>query len=204
MEMHFLTTCRETHFESLFAPRASDLGMKRLDRLDSLRIVTPCDVPWSSMRGDDAVRFCGKCSKNVYNVAALSRAEALDLVERAEGRVCMQLSWRRDGTLATGDCWARLRRARRRGILAFVCALPIALAAQLWSQAFGLRALYGVFNPPRVMRGEPLPSPPPPPMAGGIAPLDEAEPMMLGEIAPEPPEPPPATTLGRVGHPVRR
>jgi hypothetical protein len=107
------------------------------------------------MRGDDAVRFCGKCGKNVYDVRSLTRQEALDLVEKAEGRVCMQLSWRRDGTLATGDCWARLRRARRRGLLALLAALPVILLAQLWSQAFGLRALYGMFHhrEPEVMTG---------------------------------------------------
>ena len=60
--------------------------MKRASRLDSLRVITPCTVPWSSMKGDDAVRFCDKCRKNVYNVAALSRAEAVAIIERAEGR----------------------------------------------------------------------------------------------------------------------
>lgn len=177
--------------------------MKRHDRLDSLRIITPCTVPWSSMTGDDAVRFCGKCSKNVYNVAELTRAEAIDLVERAEGRVCMQLSWRRDGTLATGDCWARLRRARRRGLLALLAALPVILVAQLWSQAFGLRVVYGLFHhqPPcaPAMMGEPAPEPP---MPGGIGFPDDGPPKR-GEIAP------PATKgkvhlLGRMAAPPRR
>jgi hypothetical protein len=116
------------------------------------------------MRGDDAVRFCGKCSKNVYDVRSLTRQEALELVEKAEGRVCMQLSWRRDGRLATGDCWARLRRARRRGLLALLAALPVILLTQLWSQALGLRALYGLFHHREVtvMRGEPVAPPPEP------------------------------------------
>jgi len=120
--------------------------MKPGDRLDRLRIVTPCDVPWSSMMGDDQVRFCDRCRKNVYNVAEMTRAEAVALIDRAEGRVCMQIARRPDGTIVTGDCWARLRRARRRGILAFAAALPVVLVAQLWSQAFGLRALSGFFQ----------------------------------------------------------
>jgi hypothetical protein len=150
-------------------------------RLDSLRVISPCDVPWSSMEGDDAVRFCGKCRKNVYKVAELTRAEAIQLVERAEGRVCMQLSWRRDGTVATGDCWARLRRARRRGILAFAAALPIVLAGLLWSQVFGLRLLYDILRhppAPRATMGEPLPPPPPQP-----------DTVMLGEAMPDPQAP---------------
>jgi hypothetical protein len=161
--------------------------MKRPDRLDSLRIVSPCTVPWDDMKGDDAVRYCGKCSKNVYNVAALTRAEAIELVERAEGRICMQLSWRRDGTVATGDCWARLRRARRRGLLALLVALPVIFLAQLWSQAFGLRFLTGLFDGgPAIRRtmGAPLPPPTlgaPVPLRGEIAPPEK---VLLGKMAP--------------------
>src|SRR5262245_38832274 len=54
--------------------------MKPRDRLDSLQIVTPCSVPWSSMNGDDAVRFCDRCRKNVYNVAAMTPDEAVDII----------------------------------------------------------------------------------------------------------------------------
>jgi hypothetical protein len=122
--------------------------MKRPDRLASLDVVEPCPVAWSSMTGDEQVRFCGKCRQNVYNVAALTRAEALALIERAEGGVCVRLTRRPDGTIATGDCWAALRRARRRGLLALAVALPAIVLAQLWSHAFGLRALYGMFHRP--------------------------------------------------------
>jgi hypothetical protein len=141
---------------------ASDvpLDMKRSDRLASLDVVEPCPVAWSRMEGTDQVRFCGQCRKNVYNVAALSRAEAVALIERAEGGVCVRLTRRPDGTIATGDCWAALRRARRRGLVAFAVAVPAILLAQLWSQAFGLRALYGVFHrppPPVPIEFQPIP-----------------------------------------------
>jgi hypothetical protein len=146
----------------------------RRDCLDSLRVISPCDVPWSSMEGDEAVRFCGKCRKNVYNVAQLPRAEAVALIERAEGRVCMQLTRRADGTIVTGDCWAQLRRARKRGLLALAVAAPAIFAATLWSQAFGLRALFGRSEHRAVERGEPVgliagqtrvvPPPPPEPL----------------------------------------
>jgi hypothetical protein len=138
--------------------------MKPVDRLALLRVVSPCSVPWSSMPGDDAVRFCFQCRQNVYNFAGLSPAEALALVDRAEGRVCVRLTRRADGTLVTGDCWALLRRARKRGLLALAVAAPAILAAQLWSQAFGLRALYAlVHRPPApvITAGAPmLPAPP--------------------------------------------
>jgi hypothetical protein len=161
--------------------------MKRRDRLDSLQVISPCPVAWSSMEGNDEVRFCGKCRKNVYNVAALPRAEALALIERAEGRVCMQLTRRPDGTIATGDCWAALRRARRRGLIAFAVAAPAIVLAQLWSQAFGLRALSGFFRHPLApvtTRGEPAPIPPTPPEVGAPP---EPEPVVKGEISVERP-----------------
>jgi hypothetical protein len=140
------------------------------------------------MRGDDAVRFCDRCRKNVYNVAALGPAEALALIERAEGRVCMLLTRRSDGTVVTGDCWARLRRARKRGLVALALAAPVILATQLWSQALGLRALYGlVHRPSRTLAGE-IALPSAPPVPGGVLPAPPAPERhrLLGKMAARP------------------
>jgi hypothetical protein len=90
------------------------------------------------------VRFCDRCRKNVYNVATMLPGEALALIRRNERGVCLQLTRRRDGTLVTGDCCARLRQARRKGILVLIVMLPFVLAAQLGAQAFGLRTLWSV------------------------------------------------------------
>jgi hypothetical protein len=59
---------------------------------------------WSDMNGDDSRRFCHHCNLHVYNIAALTRAEAESLITRAEGRVCAQLFRRADGTIITKDC----------------------------------------------------------------------------------------------------
>jgi hypothetical protein len=115
--------------------------MKARDRLDSLQVVSPCTVSWSSMKGDDAVRFCGKCRRNVYSLAAMTRVEAVEVIDRLEGRGCIRLTRRRDGTVTTGDCWAVLRRARRRGLVAFVLALPVIVFAQVTALSLGLRKL---------------------------------------------------------------
>jgi hypothetical protein len=136
------------------------------------------------MEGDDRVRFCGRCRKNVYNVAAIGRAEVLALIDRVEGQICMQLTRRTDGTIVTGDCWAALRRARRRGLLAFALALPVILLAQLWSQAFGLRALGALFH-----RDPPVPVAAPSVSRGLTTPvpLPTIEPTM-GEVPIQPPK----------------
>jgi hypothetical protein len=94
------------------------------------------------MGGNDSVRYCTKCRKDVYNLDAMSTGEARRLIEKAEGRgLCLRLARRFDGTIVTGDCSARLRAARLRGPLAYGCALFAVLLVQIWAQAFGLRLL---------------------------------------------------------------
>lgn len=65
------------------------------------------------MSGDDKVRFCGLCNLNVYNISAMSGAEAERLIARTEGRLCAKLYRRPDGTIITADCpvgWRALKR----------------------------------------------------------------------------------------------
>jgi len=109
--------------------------------LDALEVETPCAVPWDSMQGDNRVRYCGHCRQNVYNIEALPRAEAVRLVSVREGRPCIRFYRRRDGTVVTADCWARLRAARRRGLLAFTAMLIAVGAIQLAAMVTGLANL---------------------------------------------------------------
>jgi hypothetical protein len=93
------------------------------------------------MTGDEGVRFCGKCRKNVYNLAAMSAPEARKLLKEAEGgTACLRLARRTDGTVVTGDCRARLRAARARGLIAFAGVLAV-VVIELCAQASGLRSL---------------------------------------------------------------
>jgi hypothetical protein len=89
--------------------------MESTSLLDQLRIASPCSVPWDSMKGDDRVRYCATCEKHVYNIITLSSDEAADLIRRTEGKVCVQLHRRRDGTILTADCpvGSRLAAGRR-------------------------------------------------------------------------------------------
>jgi hypothetical protein len=56
------------------------------------------------MQGDDRVRFCGSCRLHVYNLSAMSRTEAQELVAATEGRRCVRFYIRKDGTVLTSDC----------------------------------------------------------------------------------------------------
>jgi hypothetical protein len=153
------------------------------------------------MKGDDAVRFCDRCSKNVYNVAALGPAEAMALIERTEGRVCMLLTRRSDGTVVTGDCWAQLRRARKRGLVALALAAPVIIATELWSQGFGLRSLVSFFQRPPAPIAAPKETPPPP--VGGIAAPELPAPGGIDIPHFEPPKPVRRRLLGKMAPPPK-
>src|SRR5262249_46221013 len=82
------------------------------------------------MEGDDRVRFCGRCRKNVYNLSEMTEAEAQRLLVDKEGRLCARLYRRRDGTVLTKDCpvprpWRRLRWAGWGALAASLLSIPI-------------------------------------------------------------------------------
>jgi hypothetical protein len=89
-------------------------------RLEDVRIASPCSANWGEMTGDERVRFCGKCEKNVYNLSAMSRDEAEALLQKSEGRLCVRFYQRADGTVMTSDCsiGVRRKRVRRLAVLA--------------------------------------------------------------------------------------
>lgn len=89
---------------------------RRLRVLDDVEVATPCHASWNAMAGDDRVRFCGSCQKNVYNLSSMSTAEAEEFVEKTEGEACIRFYRRADGTMLTSDCpeGAKARRFRRR------------------------------------------------------------------------------------------
>lgn len=88
--------------------------------LEEIRIASPCSVPWQDMSGDDRVRHCSQCDLDVFNLAAMTRTEAEELVVAKAGRMCVQLYRRFDGTVVTQDCpvgWRKSRRAVRRRVM---------------------------------------------------------------------------------------
>lgn len=56
------------------------------------------------MTGDDRVRHCSECSLKVYNLSEMTRKEAEDVLEKSEGRLCIRIYQRADGTVITRDC----------------------------------------------------------------------------------------------------
>jgi hypothetical protein len=96
-----------------------------------IRIASPCDEKWESMRGDDRSRFCARCSLHVFNVKELSEQEVRALFLKSGARVCGQIFRRPDGTVLTSDCPTGLARLRRKALagLALVATLLVALVS---------------------------------------------------------------------------
>jgi hypothetical protein len=72
--------------------------------LESIQIAKPCRADWNAMVGDNRARHCRSCDKNVYNLSAMSRAQAQRLILENEGHLCIQLHRRADGTVISSDC----------------------------------------------------------------------------------------------------
>lgn len=84
--------------------------------LEQIRIASPCHVRWDQMSGDEKSRHCASCNLRVHNLSAMTRAEAEALVagRTGEGRMCVRLYKRADGTVITQDCPVGLAAARLR------------------------------------------------------------------------------------------
>ena len=134
------------------------------------------------MDGDERVRFCRECNRNVYNLSAMTEREAQRVVAEREGRLCVRFYQRRDGTVLTSDCPVGAKRsflvsgARAALAVAGVAAGITALSACNSAQG----------DPVRM--GEPLMGTPPVEDwdAGTVHPDDPEHPeeLIMGDIAP--------------------
>src|SRR5687767_10178935 len=64
--------------------------MKKPGFIDSVRVKDPCTQAWDEMVGNDKTRFCTHCAKDVNNLSAMTRKEALKLVRRSGGSLCIR------------------------------------------------------------------------------------------------------------------
>ncbi len=111
---------------------------KSLPLLGEIRIASPCNADWKVMTGDEQTRYCDKCSKNVYNLSAMTTAQAEALIREKEGDLCVRYYQRADGTVMTADCPVGVRKKRIKTI-AFVTAVGAAAAGGI----FALEESYG-------------------------------------------------------------
>jgi len=120
---------------------------RRLPLLENIRIAAPCSARWEDMKGDDRVRFCASCEKNVYNLSAMPGEEAERLIAEKNGTACVRLYKRADGTVLTADCPVGVRKRRVRRVVA-----GAVTGAGLMAGAWGL--LFARMGKPVMVQGE--------------------------------------------------
>lgn len=145
-------------------------GLPALALLPRLRIASPCGEDWSAMVGDERVRRCSRCEKDVFDLSAMTSAEAESLLASHRalpegGMPCVRFYRRSDGTILTTDCVEGT--ATRRIVQAVAAAALVAGASATAS------ALAPEDRPAHVTHYPPPPpivllSPEPPPVLGEV------------------------------------
>jgi hypothetical protein len=159
-----------------------------------LRIASPCKAPWENMDGDERVRFCRECNRNVYNLTEMTSREARRIVAEREGRLCVRFYQRADGTVLTTDCPVGAKRSF------FVAGARAAAAvASIAAGVTALSACNSVDDEAPIQMGEPFMGSPPvsgDPDAGTAEhdPPDHPEEFLMGAVAPPPGQP----LMGRI------
>jgi len=168
---------------------------RKLPLLDRITVASPCHASWDEMLGDDRVRFCLSCEKNVYNLSAMTREEAERLLQERGDDLCVRFYQRADGTIMTQDCPVGARKKRRKKLaLAVAGAGAMAFAATSMLTRGDTCAVQGelVVQPPGT---EPTTAhvfePPVPHVMGTVAPP-------VDETPPPPPKPRTTTPIKRV------
>ena len=108
--------------------------MTETNLLDRLYVASPCSVKWEEMHGDDRIRTCDACAKNVYNISNMAKVEAEELLRSKQTSMCVQFYRRHDGTIITDDCPVGLKKIRdtfrlAMGAVAAVASLIVSVTA---------------------------------------------------------------------------
>jgi len=128
-----MTVTYRTEADALEARRLVDKARARVraSLLDNVAIASPCAASWDDMVGDDQVRHCGACDKDVFNLTHMTREDAERVIVAAQGKLCARYFRRADGTILTSNCTVGARAARRRRLVVAGTTLMIVAAGVL-------------------------------------------------------------------------
>jgi hypothetical protein len=101
-----------------------------LDRID---VKAPCTESWEEMSGNDQVRFCSHCTKNVVDLSAYTRARAEKLVRDSNGGLCVRYRKDERGRVITAPPkFTQIKRQAK--IAAGVLAATLSVGSAAYSQ----------------------------------------------------------------------
>jgi hypothetical protein len=101
--------------------------VKQSNRLAELHVANPCPADWEKMiGGNDRVRHCPTCQREVYNLSAMNSQNAEEVLKRKEqGRVCVRFARRADGTVITQESQPQGSGTARKVLLLIVALLGL-------------------------------------------------------------------------------
>lgn len=103
--------------------------------INKIHVASPCSVGWETMTGDERIRRCHSCELNIYNISEMTKTEVESLIANREGRLCIRLYKRADGTVLTKDCPVGIRAYQKR--VARFAGAALAMIFGLFSVSFG-------------------------------------------------------------------
>jgi hypothetical protein len=159
--------------------------MKPVPLLARIRVATPCRADWTQMTGDERVRHCAQCKKDVFNLSDMTREQAERLIIEKNGDLCARYYQRQDGTILLADCSVGLAQKKKTKVVA---AGALALLAGTPVAAFSLRSKAHAPAEPQVRITDvveiEVPPPPAPPQPPPAPPPEATE--ILGGMPPPP------------------
>ena len=164
---------------------AGGAAKRALPRLDRVRVASPCKADWNEMLGDERVRFCLGCEKNVYNLSSMAKEEAEALLQARLGNdLCIRFYQRADGTILTEDCPVGVKKKQRRRLVLAVAGAG-AMAAAAASMLMKPATCQGESKDPVAVAGAMYVDPVPTVMGTAVAPVPEP-PAVPSTVHPEP------------------
>jgi hypothetical protein len=111
--------------------------MSKRSLIDSIEVKNACSEDWNRMAGSDKVRFCSHCALEVNNISALTRKQAMRLVNGSNGRICVRYvkNPADDSPVFAGSKLYRI--TRRAGIAAGVLGATLAVSSLAHAQGSG-------------------------------------------------------------------
>ena len=101
---------------------------------DSAEIASPCSQNWNEMFGNDEVRFCHHCAKNVHNLSAMTRKQAKKLVAGSNGNLCVRYIRQPDGRIQTVEQKFYQIAGRASRLVTSVFTASLTLASAVYAQ----------------------------------------------------------------------
>ena len=116
-----------------FCTFGEEIFMPKKSFIEAIEVKSPCSESWDEMTGNEKVRFCSHCSKSVNNISEMTRKDAMRLVRRSEGRLCVRYEVHPKTHAPIFS--ARLSQiARQTGVAAGVLGASLALANGVYAQ----------------------------------------------------------------------